>query len=282
MRSIMLILMAILLLLSQSALAEEDDFSFDDLGDLLIWDEEVLYDQVEWPFPIDLNDMDPDMIRLANQQMLLPKSFVPEPLVTIKTRKVNSDGTTNGGLRKASGGTMQLQQDCADALVSMCEAAETDGIKLYLKSSYRSWRTQNTMYSNRLKKIGYDDGWVSKPGASDHQTGLGCDVVSYAWRDRGLNEQFAKTKEAQWMAAHCHEYGFVLRYPENKTDVTQINYEPWHLRYVGNPVATYMMENDLCLEEFHEQLAEAIDAFLAAGGRPSLVERFQWESAESN
>ena len=73
MRSIMLILVAILLLLSQSALAEEDDFSFDDLGDLLIWDEEVLYDQVEWPFPVDLNDMDPDMIRLANQQMLLPE-----------------------------------------------------------------------------------------------------------------------------------------------------------------------------------------------------------------
>ena len=90
-------------------------------------------------------------------------------------------------------------------------------MKLYLKSAWRSWQTQNTMYYNRLKKNnGKDDGWVIKPGASDHQTGLGCDVVSYAWRSKGMNSQFAKTTEAQWMAAHCAEYGFVIRYPEDK------------------------------------------------------------------
>ena len=163
----------------------------------------------------------------------------------------------------------------------MFEAANDEGVKLYLKSAWRSWSTQNTMYYNRLKKYGYDDGWVIKPGASDHQTGLGCDVVSYAWRDKGMNEKFAQTTEAQWMALHCAEYGFIIRYPEDKVDITEINYEPWHLRYVGIPVATYIMENGLCLEEFHEQLKEAIDQFLADGGNASLVEPFQWESMES-
>ena len=277
MRKLTLLLMVLFCLLSCAALAEEDEeFS---LFDLAL--DEITYDDVLWDFPIDLYDMNPDFIRLANKHMLLEKGYVCEPLVTLKTRKVNSDGTTNGGVRKASSAEMQLQQDCAAALVEMCEAAEAEGIRLYLKSAYRSWQTQNTMYYNRLQKYGYDDGWVSMPGASDHQTALGCDVVSYEWRDRGMNEQFAETAEAKWMAAHCAEYGFILRYPEGKVEITEINFEPWHLRYVGNPVATYIMDNGLCLEEFHEQLAAAIDAFLAAGGRASLVQRFQWESAES-
>ncbi len=277
MRKLTLLLMVLFCLLSCAALAEEDEeFS---LFDLAL--DEITYDDVLWDFPIDLYDMNPDFIRLANKHMLLEKGYVCEPLVTLKTRKVNSDGTTNGGVRKASSAEMQLQQDCAAALVEMCEAAEAEGIRLYLKSAYRSWQTQNTMYYNRLQKYGYDDGWVSMPGASDHQTALGCDVVSYEWRDRGMNEQFAETTEAKWMAAHCAEYGFILRYPEDKVEITEINFEPWHLRYVGNPVATYIMDNGLCLEEFHEQLAAAIDAFLAAGGRASLVQRFQWESAES-
>lgn len=275
MPSCALLLVLILCLTMGVAQAEDDDYS------LLELDLEVSYDDVPWDFPIDLYDMNPAFIRLANKQMLLEKGYVTEPLVTLKARKENSNGTTNGGVRKASSAEMQLQEDCAKALVQMCEDAEQQGIRLYLKSAYRSWQTQNTMYYNRLKKYGYDDGWVSMPGASDHQTALGCDVVSYEWRDRGMNEQFAETEEAQWMAAHCAEYGFILRYPEDKVDVTEINYEPWHLRYVGNPVATYIMDNGLCLEEFHEQLAAAIEDFLAAGGRASLVEDFIWESAES-
>ena len=83
------------------------------------------------------------------------------------------------------------------------------------------------------------------------------------------------------MAAHCAEYGFIIRYPEDKEDITEINYEPWHLRYVGVPAATYIMENGLCLEEFHDQLQAAIDEFLAAGGNRSLVEKFIQVSAEN-
>ena len=176
---------------------------------------------------------------------------------------------------------MQLQEDCYEALVAMSEAALEDGITLYLKSAYRSWKTQNTMYNNRLQKNhGRDDGWVTVAGGSDHQTGLGCDIVNRAWRDKAMNEKFASTEAAQWMLEHCAEFGFILRYPEDKTDITEINFEPWHFRYVGVPVATYIMDNGLCLEEFHEELSDAIEAFIAAGGDPALVQPLIQVSAE--
>ena len=277
MKRIMAALLALMLLCS-TALAEEELSLFD----LVEWDDEVTYDDVTWDFPVDLMDMEPQLVVLANKHMLLPKDFYAAPLVTMKSRKADKKGVnTNGGVRKVSG-EMKLQADCAEALVRMFEAAIEDGYKLYLKSAYRSWSTQNTMYSNRLKKNkGKDDGWVSKPGASDHQTGLGCDILNYEWTQKsGMNEKFAKTAEAQWMAAHCHEFGFILRYPEDKEEITEINFEPWHFRYVGVPAATYILEHGLCLEEFCEQLNAAIARFLSDGGDPALVKPFMQVSAE--
>ena len=123
------------------------------------------------------------------------------------------------------------------------------------------------MYYNRYNKNGYDDGWVAYPGSSDHQTGLGVDILNYAWTQKsGMNAEFAKTPEAQWMAAHCHEYGFVIRYLADKEEITGINYEPWHLRYVGTECAAYMKENNLCLEEFTEEYQAYIASFEAQGG----------------
>lgn len=266
------------------ALADDDaEISFAQVSGQEL-EEEVSYGEVAWDFPVDLSDMDPDMIRLANKEVLLSKDFIPDPLVTMKSRKADKNGeNTNGGVNKASSGEMKLQEACASALVDLFEAGLKDDIKLYLKSAYRSYKTQNTMYYNRLEKNnGKDDGWVAKPGTSDHQTGLGCDVVPRSWRDKSMNSDMAQTDECQWMAAHCAEYGFILRYPEDKVDVTEINYEPWHLRYVGVPVATYIMENGLCLEEFHQQLQEAIDAFLAAGGDEALVKDLVQVSADNS
>lgn len=245
------------------------------LGDLII-EEEVAYDDVPWNFPVDISAMDPEFIRLANREILLPKDFVPEPMMVMKSR-------SNGGVNKASSSEMKLHETAGEALIEMFEAALTQDITLYLKSAYRSYQTQATMYYNRLQNNnGKDDGWVTPAGASDHQTGLGCDVVPREWRDRSMNEDMAETEECQWMAEHCAEYGFILRYPSDKEDITEINYEPWHLRYVGKEVATYIMDNGLCLEEFHQQLQAAIDEFLAAGGKASLVEDFIQVSAEND
>jgi D-alanyl-D-alanine carboxypeptidase len=139
------------------------------------------------------------------------------------------------------------------------------------------------MYKNRLAKHnGKDDGWVSMPGASDHQTGLGCDVVPSNWKDRGMNDKMMQEPECQWMAEHCQEFGFIIRYPDGKQEYTEINTEPWHLRYVGIPVAAYIMENGLCLEEFTAELQAAIQDFLDRGGDPERVQAYLQTPSEDN
>ena len=269
MRMLLILLCACMITVPAAA---EEEIGLDEL--LSIGEIEV-EELAVWTFPVALEDMNPEFVRLANKHYLLDKDYVPEPLVTIKALKKNKDGSNaNGGILKV-GGTMQLQETCAAALIRMADAARADGYNLYLKSAYRSWKTQNTMYNNRLKKNkGKDDGWVSKAGASDHQTGLGCDVVPKNWTDRGMNRNMAKEKECIWMAEHCQEFGFILRYPSDKEEVTEINYEPWHMRYVGIPAAEYIMANGLCLEEFTGQLQAAIQDYLARGGDPAKVEAY--------
>jgi len=233
------------------------------------------YGNVAWNFPVALEDMKPEFVVLANKHYLLDSKFFCEPLVKIRSMSLNKDGSKKSGDMYVVSKGMQLNEECAQALIALSDAAREEGYRLYLKSAYRSYQTQKTMYYNRLKKNnGKDDGWVSKPGASDHQTGLGCDVVPRSWKDKSMNGKMGKEPECIWMAEHCHEYGFIIRYPADKEEVTEINYEPWHLRYVGVPAATYIMENGLCLEEFTYQLQEAIQAFLDAGGDPALVQEY--------
>ena len=270
--------MLLALMMPLLVLAEdwEDEWLFVDLsGESL-----VSYNAVKWDFPVDIADMDPELVLMVNKSMFLDEDFTPKNLVKMKSLKLDKQGNnTNGGVRQVDG-TWQLRKECAEALVQLCDAARAEGHQLYLKSGYRSYYKQAVMYENRVKKYGYDDGWVTKPGASDHQTGLGCDVVPKKWTDRGMNEDMAKEPETQWMAENCARFGFILRYPADKEDITEINYEPWHLRYVGVEVATYIMENGLCLEEFYNELMTAIDDFIANGGDESLVEDFRQESAK--
>ncbi len=90
---------------------------------------------------------------------------------------------------------------------------------------------------------------VAKPGTSEHQTGLACDITD-VYRDPKTIEECENTATYQWMSQHCQEYGFIVRFPDGKSDITGIMYEPWHFRYVGVEAATYIMENGLCFEEF--------------------------------
>ena len=250
---------------------EEEEIDIFDLEEM---SETVAAGDPLWDFPVALEDMNPEFIRLANKHYLLPDNYVPDNLV-----KVPKD-PKKGGIKwkRAPSEGHQLQAECAEALCAMnAVMREIDGFQdMYLKSAYRSYRTQKTMYNNRLKKNnGKDDGWVSKPGASDHQTGLGCDVIPYNWTKKsGMNDKMMQEKECQWMAEHCQEYGFIIRYPADKKEITEINTEPWHLRYVGIPAATYIMENGLCLEEFVQELQEAIENYVARGGDPAKVAAF--------
>ena len=277
--SLILILLLVFTGAAAGATVTEEEI---DLDDLLEIGEVEVEEIAAWNFPLALEDMNPEYIVLANKHYLLDPDYVPEDLVLVPNNPAKG-GIWHQDAGQDLGGRLKghhMREEAANALCEMNQVMramkETDGFQnMYLKSGFRSYGKQKTMYDRRLKKNnGKDDGWVSQPGASDHQTGLGCDVVPNNWKGRGMNEKMMKEEECQWMAAHCQEYGFIIRYPEDKKEITEINTEPWHLRYVGVPVATYIMENGLCLEEFTEQLQAAIREYLDKGGDPERVEAY--------
>lgn len=209
-----------------------------------------------WQYPLAANLVEGKggYLVLTNKSVLLDSDYEPHDLVNLTVRAVSRG--------------FQLRSEAADALSAMFQAAEEEaGLKLYVKSAYRSYQTQNTMYQGRLEKIGKDDGVVAYPGSSDHQTGLGVDLLNYEWTKRdGMTPEFGKTAEAAWMEQNAARFGFILRYMPEKQEITGIIYEPWHFRYVGKPVAQYMMENRLSLEEFTQEVSEAIAAYEEQGG----------------
>lgn len=236
------------------AYAEEtlDLSDFDDAQEAQMVEMEPEAAQWTYPIPYDLL-MTSDYIVLTNKENLLSEDYIPPDLVKLTCKKISSD-------------PIQMREVAANALSDMFAAAKEDGIILYAHSGYRSYRTQKTMYSNRLKKNnGKDDGVVAYPGSSDHQTGLGIDIINKAGIGKKFTTAFAETKEGKWVAENCWNYGFVIRYQKNKEDITQIMFEPWHLRYVGVQVAQYMHENDLSLEEFTAEWKEAAAEYQAAG-----------------
>ena len=137
--------------------------------------------------------------------------------------------------------------DAMEAFVSDCRAA---GNTVYLSSGYRSYDLQSYLFEKKCQE--YDEETaatiVARPGTSEHQTGLAADITEeyYEYKSAILED----TAMYQWMEAHCQDYGFIVRFPEGKEDITGIIYEPWHFRYVGVEAATYIMEHDLTLEEF--------------------------------
>lgn len=206
---------------------------------------------VPWTFPISREILDdPDgVLILVNKENLLDKSYPDQSTLVTAT------------VRKASSSKMQGRDIAYAALEKMFAGAEADGIKLYLKSAYRTYRTQEVMHYNRVQKLGYDDGVVQAAGASEHQTGMAFDVICKSFLDKKMSAAFDKTDEGKWLAAHCAEYGFVIRYLQGKEDITGIAYEPYHFRYVGVEVATYMMANNLTLEEFTAEARRAITLY---------------------
>ena len=236
-KRLMVICLLLLLLSALTARAEKLDLTTMENAE-----EAQLYIEKTWNYPIPYELLKTsDYIVLANKDHLLDSSYIPEDLVKLTVRKISSD-------------PIQMRQAASDALSTMFDAAKEDGIYLYAHSGYRSYKTQNTMYYNRLKKNnGKDDGVVAYPGSSDHQTGLGIDVINKAGIGKKFTSAFANTKEGKWIAEHCWDYGFIIRYQKDKEDLTQIIYEPWHLRYVGIQVAGYIRQMNYCLEEFTDE-----------------------------
>lgn len=153
---------------------------------------------------------------------------------------------------------------------AMVKAAKADGINLYLRSGFRKIELQRIYYESNVNKY-MNEGhskeeairltlrYFTAPGHSEHHSGLACDIITVEYHNNiyTLDDRFGETEAFDWLMEHCTEYGFILRYPEGKTDITKINYEPWHYRYVGKEHAEYITENDLTFEEYIELLKAA-------------------------
>lgn len=160
----------------------------------------------------------------------------------------------------------RVDKRCYDDLMAMLEACRAAGLKPIVRSSYRTQATQKQLYENKVRQwrgYGYSEANARKkaativavPGTSEHQLGWAVDLVDAAYQV--LDEKQADTAAQQWLMAHSWEYGFILRYPTDKSAVTGIIYEPWHYRYVGREYAKDIYDSGLCLEEWLEARAAA-------------------------
>ena len=161
------------------------------------------------------------------------------------------------------GGGHSVDARCADALSEMLSACRTAGYSASICSSYRTHAYQQSLFDQRVaarmaqgmtraEAEAVTARSTAVPGTSEHQIGLAVDLVdSGYWR---LDSTQANRPTQQWLMAHSWEYGFILRYPSDKTDLTGIIYEPWHYRYVGKDAARTIYEQEICLEEYLEEL----------------------------
>lgn len=188
-------------------------------------------------------DTNPESITvLVNKDLSLPIDYIPKDLVVPDVLF-----SIHGFDEKK-----QMRKEAAEALEKLFLASETENLSLYAVSGYRSYQRQYNIFTVNIRKKGIEDtmNYSAIPGYSEHQTGLSMDVSTKSIYN-SLDDSFAETPEGKWIADNAHFFGYIIRYPEDKADITGYLYEPWHIRYVGKALATYLYNEDLSLEEYY-------------------------------
>ncbi|MHB1152243.1 MAG: M15 family metallopeptidase [Eubacteriales bacterium] len=196
---------------------------------------------------IDPPDSDAYLL-LVNYENPLSQSYTPPDLTEIPTR---------------SGREVQkMRYTAAMALIALLSEAEADGVTdITVTSGWRSYNTQQWLLANQVEKykgsMSDEEAYalaiteVAVPGTSEHQSGLSVDMHNLEYAD----QSFAETDSAKWLAANSYKFGFILRYPEDKTEITKISFEPWHFRFVGRFHASRIYDLGFCLEEYSEYIS---------------------------
>ena len=194
------------------------------------------------------------------------RAMLADPLMVLvnHTNKMPDDYTFDTKeCGSATAVNKTLQTVACDAFLSMQKAAAADGVTVWMQSGYRSVKYQTNLYERKTKYYldkGYDNATarekaaavVNPPGYSEHNCGLAADLNSP--EHTGLDEGFEKTAAFRWLCEHAGDYGFILRYPKDAEDKTEIIYEPWHWRYVGVENAAKINASGLCFEDYIETL----------------------------
>lgn len=185
---------------------------------------------------------------MVNKFWSLPEGYRPGDL--IKPNVPFSFGDENSDRSK-------LRAEAAESLEVMFQVAKGEGIELYARSGFRSYETQASIFKNEVATFGYEKAvlYVALPGTSEHQTGLAMDITA---KSVGLElvEAFEGTAEGKWLSENAHHYGFILRYPKGKTNITGYAFEPWHYRYVGVEIAGEIYAKGITLEEYFGDVRE--------------------------
>lgn len=183
---------------------------------------------------------------LNTQYILVNKyNFLTEKYIPKKLEKINS---------QYSLGNMYLVDYAKEAFEKMAQQAKKENLSIIAMSTYRSYKYQVNLYNTYAKKDGKEiaDTYSARPGYSEHQTGLAVDV--YNGKEPYTN--FEVTEEFKWMEKNAYKYGYILRFPKNKTKETGYNYEAWHYRYVGEEIAKYIYNKKISYEEYYAQNLE--------------------------
>lgn len=210
-------------------------------------DEDVTDEPAEEPVDEGVQlDLEEDILNPESLAVLVNKSYyltaedAPTDLVLVEVKTVLESVEIR-----------QMRQVAADALKDMFDAAEADGIILHARSGYRSYQTQTQLFNNYVENNGEEaaNRYSARPGQSEHQTGLSMDVTSES-ANYQLTEAFGETEEGIWVKENADQFGFIIRYPEGKEDITGYIFEPWHLRYLGEDLAKDVYESGLTYEEY--------------------------------
>jgi len=178
-----------------------------------------------------------DLLVLVNKNNQLKANFIPQNLESISLKFANAD--------------KYLRKEAKEQFEKLSNDAYNLGYRIIAVSAYRDYNYQLELFNYYVEEKGleYALNCSAKAGHSEHQTGLAVDV-------EGSNkdyDDFENSKEFEWMKDNAHKYGFILRYPKGKEEITGFKYEPWHYRYVGIEVANYIYKNKLTLEEYIEK-----------------------------
>lgn len=185
------------------------------------------------------------LLVLVNKKRNLSSSYVPQNMVIPEVPF----------LTKADDPKKYLRKEAAQALEELFEEAKKEKIDLFAASGYRSYERQKAIFEAKAKAIGEKaaNRTSAYPGQSEHQTGLAMDVTSSQVNFQ-LVEKFGELKEGKWLQANAHKFGFIIRYPKGKENITGYSYEPWHIRFVGKETAQDIFAKDITLEEYFIQV----------------------------
>lgn len=180
------------------------------------------------------------LLILVNKEHPIDQGYKPDDLTDIKYFAPDRSETTR-----------YMRAEAAAAFHQLVDKAVGEGIELKMTTAYRSYNFQKVLYDSYVEREGEAaaNTYSAKPGRSEHQTGLAADVSSPSVGYQ-LSNDYGETKEGKWLAEHAHQFGFIIRFPKGKEDITGYQYEPWHIRYVGLAAAQEIYENGLTLEEF--------------------------------